>query len=366
MKKYLLIIALVPFLSNPLLVRADEYVIEGNGSGSTNEISVQQETTTTVTQENTAEVVNNVDVNADTGNNEASANTGSDTNISTGDIDITSNVNNEGLNQSSVGDLGCCQGSTDINISGNGAKSDNLVAYNNSSNTNVNVNNSANITNNVNGSANTGNNKANYNSGSVKIATGDITVIDNINNKSVNNYSVSVANNSGRSITVSVKDNGTFSDNIVVINNENNVSVNIQSNANLENNSQWDLNTGNNEASGNNGDVSILTGDIYLASTINNEGINTGIVDIDCCEKPDKPSNPDPNPPVSPPGGGGGSSSGGGGSSSGSSSSDGGSGPTLPVTGAPSLLLLALVNSIMFLFGWYLRLRSGRSPNLAI
>jgi len=374
MKKYILILALIPFLSNPLLVRADEYVISGNGSGSDNQINVTVEQTTEVTQENNAEINNDVNIEADTGNNETSGNTGEDTNIVTGNVQVESNIENTGINQSYV-EAGCCtESGTNIKISGNGLESTNTVIGSFASNTNVSVNNSANLTNSVNGVANTGKNKANYNNGDVTIKTGSITVVDNILNDSVNNYSVNVKNNSGRSITVSVKDNGTASDNIVVVNNVNDVNVKIDSSANIVNDSTWDLNTGENEASKNNGDVTILTGDILYASNIINKDINSGIVDIDCCTTSEEPETPiDPDPPVVPPGNGGngnggnGISNGNGGSSSSNGSDEGSSnGAILPVTGSPSLLLLAMLNTLMFFMGWYLRLRSGRSPNLAI
>ena len=97
-----------------------------------------------------------------------------------------------------------------------------------------------------------------------------------------------------------------------------------------------------NTANKNNGDVKITTGDIYYESTINNEEINTGIVDIDCCnfpDKPDKPTPPDITPPTNPPSGGGNGSLMGNGSSSGNGGSSDGSTNgvfTLPVTGLPS------------------------------
>ena len=152
---------------------------------------------------------------------------------------------------------------------------------------------------------------------------------------------------------------------MVILSDTSGIQVDIENRANIENKSEWDLNTGNNEANGNNGDVSIETGDILFASTIDNSGINEGIVDVDCCEDEGGPG-PDPTPP-NPPDSNNNSNNG---SSSGSSSSSGGSGgPTagevLPVTGAPSLMFLALINVIMFFMGWYLRLRSGNSPNFA-
>jgi hypothetical protein len=374
MKKYILLLALMPFITNPLLVSADEYIISGNGSGSDSQINVTVNTTTEVKQDNNANVENNVNIEADTGNNDANQNTGGDTSIVTGDVQVESNINNEGINQSYV-EAGCCTGeSTEIKISGNGAGSTNTVAGSFNSSTNVSVNNSANITNNVNGIANTGKNSASYNNGNVSIKTGSITVIDNINNESVNNYSINVKNNSGRSITVHVKDNGTASDNIVIINNQNNVDINVENSARIANDSNWDLNTGKNKAKGNNGDVSIITGDILFASTINNKDINTGWVDVDCCapEVPDKPDKPDITPPPTPPSNGngnGGNGNGNGGNGNGDGNGDNGDGADvaiLPVTGPPNLLILAIANVLMFFLGWYLRLRSGRAPNLAV
>ena len=148
-----------------------------------------------------------------------------------------------------------------------------------------------------------------------------------------------------------------------------NTNINVNNSANIVNNSRWDLNTGKNEANGNVGDVSITTGDIVFNSTIENSKINVGLVDIECCEDEeddeDKPG-PDDNPrppdpplkPTSPPcvqncG------------SSNPTSQGGPNGEVLPVTGSASLLFLAIANIVMFFMGWYLRLRSGRSPNIA-
>ena len=367
MKKLFLLILLAPFLSNPLIVNADEYVISGNGGGE-NTINVTASTNTTVEQQNTAEVTNNVEATADTGNNQASANSG-ETNIVTGNTNITSEVNNENINQSVV-EIGCCQASSNITVSGNGSGSVNNVNVSNNNNTNISITNTASINNNVNGTANTGRNIANYNLGSVSIKTGNISAFDIIRNKNINIYAVD-SKHGGGSVSILVKNNGAGSTNSVWLMQDDSLTTNIVSSANIINNSTWDLNTGKNSASKNNGDVTIDTGDIVFVSNIENDGINGGVIDIDCCgidepeepEEPEEPDNPDQTPPPTSNGGNGGSS---GGSSSSNGSSNGiSTTQILPITGAPTLLVLAIVNSIMFLLGWYLRLRSGRSPNLA-
>lgn len=373
MKKLLLGILSLSIIVNPYYVYAEEIVVSGNGSDSNSSINVNLNQNTSVTQDNTADVNNNVDINADTGNNSANDNSGGDTSIITGDVNIDSNIQNEGINQSSV-DVGCCPGDVSLQVSGNGANSDNTIAYAQNNSTNINVTNNANITNNVNGNANTGYNEASNNTGgNVSISTGSITVSDTIKNNSVNVYEVNASSGNGQDVSITIKDNGTDSFNSIKFSDENNVNIDVNNSANIVNNSNWDLNTGGNKANGNTGgDVTIATGDIVFNSTIENTGINVGLVDVECCEEEDggpeppgpddNPPQPPPPPPSGPPGPNGKDDHGNGG---------GGPGPTaqageiLPVTGSASLLFLAIANIIMFFMGWYLRLRSGRSPNIA-
>jgi hypothetical protein len=66
----------------------------GNGAGSVNDAGVSQETNNTVVQNNNANIVNNVYLSANTGDNSASKNTGGDSNIKTGDANIIANIVN--------------------------------------------------------------------------------------------------------------------------------------------------------------------------------------------------------------------------------------------------------------------------------
>ena len=66
----------------------------GNGTGSTNTAGVNQEVNNTVVQNNNANIVNNVYLSANTGDNSASKNTGGDSSIKTGDANVIANIVN--------------------------------------------------------------------------------------------------------------------------------------------------------------------------------------------------------------------------------------------------------------------------------
>lgn len=66
----------------------------GNGSGSTNTASVDQTTNNTTVQTNTAHIVNNLDLSANTGGNSTSKNTGGSNAITTGDANVIANLVN--------------------------------------------------------------------------------------------------------------------------------------------------------------------------------------------------------------------------------------------------------------------------------
>ena len=362
MKKLLFIAVSLSLIVNPYYVLADEISVTGNGEGSTNSVNVSEQQNTDVQQNNEAQVENNVDVNADTGNNETSGNLG-ETQIDTGNVETGVNVTNENINQSYV-DAGCCNGDTDLKISGNGSGSNNQITYSSQNNTNVNINQTANITNQITGWANTGYNSANGNNGNVSINTGSIYVTENIENSDINVYGVSVKSGSGGSVSIKIDGNGTDSQNTVNFSNGNNIDININNSAKITNESNWELNTGKNEANGNNGNVKIATGDIYFQSTIKNGPVNFGWVDVDCCDqkKDGEEKPPDVTPPTPPANGADGKNGNGNGNGGAGGNGNGQDGDGLPVTGPSNLILLGLINIIMFFMGWYLRLRSGNSP----
>src|SRR3989344_8475154 len=66
----------------------------GNGSGSTNTNDVKVDNSNTTTQQNTANVTNNLSLVANTGNNQASYNTGGGNSITTGNANVMANIMN--------------------------------------------------------------------------------------------------------------------------------------------------------------------------------------------------------------------------------------------------------------------------------
>ena len=153
--------------------------VTGNGYNSDNTAVVTQTNTTNVIQSNSATVVNHIDADADTGDNDANYNTGGSTGIVTGNALTDVNVVNE-LNRN-VASVDCCvPGDTEVEISGNGAESDNDAVLIQANTTNVYQDNWAWVKNKVDADADTGDNDANYNTGGdAAILTGNaLTDID--------------------------------------------------------------------------------------------------------------------------------------------------------------------------------------------
>jgi hypothetical protein len=354
-------------------VLALEISIEGNGAGADSTVAVQEASTTTVQQTNETSVNNQVEVTADTGNNEASGN-GGDTQITTGDVTADTNISNS-VNQSQI-DSTCCPGpgETTVTVSGNGAGSANTVDLTTGTSTNVTVIQNATITNIINGMAVTGRNLATDNQGNVYIETGDIRGNVNILN-GVNTARIEVAQTADGSVMIKIVGNGSGSVNTILYQNTNEINITKHEEADIFNTIGFEFITGENIANGNSGDVTIKTGDIVFEANIANDPVNDNVIKVDCCpEKPVTPPIPPipPIPPVNPPtppndGGnsGGGSSS----SSSSSSSGVGGAGQvlgeTLPATGSLDMLLMFIANIFLLLLGCYLRLRSGRAPAIS-
>lgn len=380
---HLILIVLITLFLSAGKVTAVEISITDNGSGSTSEANVTENTQTTVEQSNNATVENNVNSNSNSGNNEANGNTGGQTNIESGPaenhVEVTNSVNNSNVSQD------CCPSSTpspsSVTITGNGSGSTNTANVSMNTTTTVTVNNNAVVTNTVNGTANSGGNTANNNNGDVTIKTGKVSVTETIVN-AVNNAEVKVSTQQTGTLNAKIAGNGALSVNTLNIINRNTTAVAINQNADVLNISNWFANSGNNTASGNVGDVVISTGDVTIATLIKNV-INMAKVDITCCQPQTPPPceyncNPNPpceqncnpnNPPSNPgtPSNGGNGGNGNGGPSSGGSS--GGSvlgitsGDILPATGSGWTLWLTILAGLLFALGFYLRMHPGRAPN---
>lgn len=358
------------FKASDIYAEKLHFEISGNGSQSENQISSEQVREISIQQSNESNVENDVDVDANTGENNVSDNSGDQTQISTGDIETQTGITNQ-LNSSVVQQECCPQGEGAAAISGNGSNSTNDIDLTVSNGTDVTLIQEANIENNIYGVANTGRNTASDNSGDVTIHTGNIQGNVTIGNNT-NNSLVGVNGSGSFNFSASISDNATDSINNINLSFSDNINIQKRDSSNIVNNLFWDVNTGDNSANGNLGDVFISTGDIAFLVDILNGPINVGGVNLGCCQEDgadDPPPTPTPPPTPQPPVGGNSSDGGGNGSSSNGDGSNsngevlGDSDGILPATGGDWLLLALLANIAMFLMGLYLRLRSGRSPS---
>ncbi len=259
--------------------------ISGNGSGSNNAVQAVQSNSTTVSQSNTANVNNNITTNANTGGNDANYNTGGDVTVKTGDAKTTTNVTNV-LNSNAATVAGCnCGSDTNVLISGNGAKSENLVTLTNENSNTVEQANSADVSNNIKSDAKTGGNDANLNTGGdVVVVTGDATA--NANVKTVANSNSAMigggAGASGSGASFKILGNGAGSDNWISAVLANSSSVEQANSANIDNDVNSDAKTGGNDAKFNTGgDVVISTGDAKAGANVDNM-VNFNSASVDC------------------------------------------------------------------------------------
>lgn len=280
-------IATVAILANgfaPVAFAGTTIEISGNGAGSDNWANVSQNTTTVVNQTNNANVNNNVTSNASTGGNNANFNTGGNTTISTGNATTNTTVTN--VLNSNQAEVNCCQsGNTTVNISGNGAYSDNGVQLNQGTVTAVNQSNNANVNNNVDANAKTGGNDAYKNTGGdVSIVTGNaksnvsVSTVANVNSARVS------SNHGGSNPSASfiISGNGAGSDNYITADLAKTTTVGQSNNANVSNDVDADAKTGGNDANFNTGgDVMIDTGNATVNADVDNS-VNFNFADVDC------------------------------------------------------------------------------------
>lgn len=307
----------------------------GNGTESTNSASVDLTNDSNTDITNDADIVNNLELVANSGYNDTSYNTGGDSSITTGDANVSANLLNLVNSTISggvafivnifgdlVGDIifpdnlpGIGGTSLSATNSGNGADSTNTIDIDSTNDSNTTLNNFADIDNILNIDATTGDNKTSYNTGGDSgIETGDVFVnaeVLNVVNTNllgasdeplwlllVNNMgtwtgsiigALTGTNYSGSSgfvftvdddgaIVAANQGNGAGSTNDIGINESTTNNLTINNTANVTNNINIDANTGNNRASYNTGgDSKIETGDVNVAASIMNF-VNTNLI----------------------------------------------------------------------------------------
>ena len=291
--------------------------ISGNGAKSDNDANVRVANRTWVDQNNYAKIKNDVDVDSDTGKNDANGNTGGSVSITTGnsssDVAVSNTANK---NVATVGN-GSGGGTLSVVISGNGWNSDNTANVAVRSQTGVRQYNTARITNDVDVDADTGKNDANHNTGGdVEISTGNADADVDVSNLA--NFNFADVDSCGCILdgTVKIAGNGARSDNdatvrlasLTAVDQNNDYSCGYghrggnDVNSSSENGHKSkpcndvnvDLDTGKNDANGNtgdpDGDPSVTTGnaeaDVVVETTANSNVVGNADFDFDFPEIP--------------------------------------------------------------------------------
>ena len=271
------------------VAHALEITVSDNGSGSDSEVNLDVSSTTQVEQVNNSNIENNVASVSNTGGNSVSDNLG-DSQVATGNISEDLSIENN-VNYSSTS-IDCCPEEVSATIANNGADSQNDITVISSSLSTTSIDQSAGIVNDIEGNINTGENIASSNLGDVAIETGNIHVSGGITNSPINTSYVSTGLG-GLEYSAAIFGNGAGSVNLLKLYAENDNNIIVHGKSSIENLVSWNLNTGRNTASDNNGDVSIKTGDIFLDLFIENIA-NIGGVKAGCCDfsKPSDPGDP--------------------------------------------------------------------------
>lgn len=172
-----------------LAASGDSSIIK-NGAGSHNTIVIKKCCSTWVSQKNSANFGNGIEVVNSTGGNKANKNTNGDVTTTSGNSTTNIGVaNTANMNTAEVTNCCCCASNlVDPLISDNGAGSVNKITIKSSCSTSVKQKNTANIENNVEVVSSTGGNTANKNTGgNVDVTSGSSNVTVNINNTANSN-----------------------------------------------------------------------------------------------------------------------------------------------------------------------------------
>ena len=240
--------------------------ITGNGSGSDNEVRLNQDNKVELDQDNDADIDNNVDVDAETGYNDANDNVGGAVKVTTGDTDSTVKVHTAANANSAMIGGGSEEGGVSAWISGNGSDSDNEIDLDLENNVDLDQDNDADVDNDVDVDAETGYNDANDNvGGDVEIVTGDADAtveVDTLVN--FNGADVDSCGCTG-DLVAKIAGNGSDSDNEIAFEAENETEADQDNEADVDNDVDVDGETGDNEADDNVGydgsDPRVTTGD---------------------------------------------------------------------------------------------------------
>lgn len=250
-------------------------VISGNGAWSDNSANANSSNTTSLFQNNQANVNNHVTTNENTGFNHADNATGGDVAIQSGMAQAWTNMNTmANSNWANVQNMGNGFGGSANVINGNGAFSRNDLSTQNSNGVSAVQNNTAWVNNSVQGNLNTGKNSANNGTNSsASIFTGNANANTNVNNLLNSNWA-QLSNMGGNGDLNKIWGNGAWSTNNLTDTSNGNVSDFATNNANVRNHVSPTLSTGKNELNNGTGgflffsDPSIRTGGAFQNTNV--------------------------------------------------------------------------------------------------
>jgi len=262
---------------------ATTFEISGNTNDGNNTTSVGTTNTTSVTQSNNANVNNNIQATANTGNNDANRNAGGEVNVGTGNATVTTTVEND-LNHNSA-DVescgGCGFGDLEVKISGNTNEGDNEANVAGVQQTIVSQNNNADVNNNINSSAKTGYNNTNRNAGGdVSVETGNAEVTTEVTTVA-NTNSAQIAGGNGGTVSARITGNTNDGDNDLNLGLSAQTWINQDNDADVDNDIDSYAKTGDNDANRNaGGSVMIDTGDAEVSvEVVNALNSNSALVE---------------------------------------------------------------------------------------
>jgi hypothetical protein len=243
------------------------------GANSNNENNVHVNNHWSWTVNNQSHLNNDVDLDANTGHNNANENTVGGS-INTGDVNATVDINN--VANAGLGDLVFPTDNGDVTVDfGNdhtGFRSNNENNATVDNRLSVVFRNNSRINNDIDLSANTGHNNANRNTeGGNGITTGDANFTVNVTN-AANGSTPSFSGLGGGSTTITGGNNitGANSNNENNVHVNNNTSVRVTNDSNIVNNINAYTNTGHNNSNENTVGGSVDTGSSTLNVTLDN------------------------------------------------------------------------------------------------
>lgn len=262
---------------------ATTITISRNGSDSNNTGNVSLNTTTTVTQNNVANFSNDVDADADTGDNDVKDNTGGEVDVDTGNATVGVSVNNT-ANFNTAEVEGCCAQDAEVLIQGNGSDSDNDADLDLDNHTSVFQNNVADFYNDVDVDADTGDNDVEDNTGGdVDVDTGKASVGVWLENTANGNSAVIGGGDAdGGMLSARILGNGSDSDNEIDLDFNRTQTLQQTNFADFDNDVDVEAETGDNDVEDNTGgETSLNTGAATVLVEVDNMA-NFNWADLDC------------------------------------------------------------------------------------